>query len=252
MDKIKIQNMYSPTGVRESNYRPDHGTLVRDSMSSVTAYPAVYSGQLSPYPSVNTLRYLDSTRVVYTGSQGTERARNCARNAVVGKSFVDIGIDSYEVAYSNLTFAFINPSNNYVYVCHVVMEPNADDTNFSDVYWVDSYGQRVSDIFTATSFKFAVFHGGVTYYPRQGNWCINLVVYMETIEPDIGGQLRRVIRRFDGAGDNRFLPYPYDPDNIYDGVQANGLVMGGSSMSAVNDYTKVRHDIVLTTDQELT
>lgn len=251
MDKIKIQNMYSPTGVRESNNRPEFELLMSNSMGTTTLYPSVYSGQLSPYPSVNALRYLDSTRVVYIGSQGTTRARNCSRNAVIAMSFADIGIDSYEVSYSNLSFAFINPSNNYIYVCHVVMEPNANDSNFNDAYWVDSYGQRVSDIFTATSFKFAVFHGGLTYYPRQNSWCIYLVLYMETIEQGSGG-MQRVIRRFDGAGDNRFLPYPYDPDNTYEGIQANGLVMGGGQMEGVYDYTKVKHDIVLTTDQELT
>jgi hypothetical protein len=131
------------------------------------------------------------------------------------------------------------------------MEPNSEDANFSDVYWVDSNGQRVSDIFTATSFKFAVFHSGLTYYPRRGDWCIYLVVYMETIEK-VNGRLQRVIRRFDGAGDNRFLPYPYDPDNTYEGIQTNGLIMGGGPMNGVYDFTKVKHDIVLTTDQELT
>lgn len=251
MDKIKIQNMYSPTGVRESN-SPDHGLLMSNSMTTTTLHPYVYSGQLSPYPSANSLRYLDSTRILYIGSQGTQRARGCDRNEVLRKSFTDIGIDSYEVSYSNLTFAFIDPSNNYVHVCRVVMEPNADDANFRDVYWVDERGQRVSYIFTATSFKFAVFHGGMTYYPKLNYWCIDLVVYMETIEKASGGQLVRVIRRFDGAGDNRFLPYPYDPDNAYEGIQVNGLIMGSGQMDGVGDYTKVRHDIVLTTDQELT
>jgi hypothetical protein len=132
------------------------------------------------------------------------------------------------------------------------MEPNADDANFSDAYWVDERGQRVSDIFTATLFKFAVFHGGMTYYPRSGYWCIDLVLYMQTTEKISSGRLGTVIRRFDGAGDNRFLPYPYDPDNTYDGIQVNGLVLGSGPMNGVGDYTKVKHDIVLTTDQELT
>jgi hypothetical protein len=75
---------------------------------------------------------------------------------------------------------------------------------------------------------------------------------MQTTEKISSGRLGTVIRRFDGAGDNRFLPYPYDPDNTYDGIQVNGLVLGSGPINGVGDYTKVKHDIVLTTDQELT
>lgn len=243
MDKIQIENMYSPTGNREAHGTSGYGMIISYSMVGGSAYPSGYSGQLPAYPGPIALQYLGSARVIYTGSQGTVEARSVSRYSVTGKTFVDIGIDSYEVPYTNLSFYFINPANGYVTLCRVVVDQGPTT---SDAYWVDNNGQRVSDIFTANSFKFAVFHSGLIYHPERG-LCLNLVVYMETVE-NSGHR----IYRFDGPGDNRFLPYPYDPDNIHPGIQTNGIIMGGMQFNTVGDVARVEHDITLTTDQELT
>lgn len=244
MDKIQIENMYSPTGNRET-YSTYGGMLISSGMTSQAAYPYVYSGQLPPYPGPTALQYLGTGNIVYTGSQGTVETRFAPRYSVTGKTFADIGIDSYEVPYTNLEFVFFNPNNGNVGPCRVVIDQGATT---GDAYWIDvSNGQRVSDIFTASSFKFAVFHSGILYYPKWNGTCLNLVVYMEAVQDGV-----RRIYRFDGPGDNRFLPYPYDPDNIHPGIQTNGVILGSMSFNTTSDCARVEHDITLTTDQELT
>lgn len=248
MNRIQIENLYSPTSSRVYTSSGGSTNIRAGSRDSFTIAPAMYSKTLTCYPNTDCLRYLNPATIVYEGSQGTNKGRTCVQHHTTSYNLTTLGLDNYIVGYEYLNFVFFNPYTKGGMPCHMIVN---DIGSQKEAYWVDNGGNIVSKSITADTIRFAPFWSGVTYPPNTNySYLINLVLYVETL--DHSTSVRTTIR-YDGAGDNRLLPYTYDPDSsAFDGIQMNGCVLGTATIPQVNDLVRINHDISLSTDQELT
>jgi hypothetical protein len=247
MNRIQIEKMYFPTASRAYSSSGGSSNIRSGTRDSFTIAPAMYSRTLTCYPNVDCLRYLDQAIITYEGSQGTLKSRGCVQHHTTSYNLTTLGLDNYIVGYENLSFVFYNPYTRYGMPCHMQMDTVGSQ---KELYWVDNGGNKVSKSTFASSFRLAPFWSGVTYSESIRTYLIDLVLYIEGLDSDTGV---RTLTRYDGAGDNRLLPYTYDPDSsAFDGIQMNGLVMGQATIPQVSDLVRINHDISLSTDQELT
>ena len=246
MNRILIDTAYSTAESRVQNIYGT-GAVIYNSITAVT--PAMYSGTLNTYPNADCLRYLKPANITYVGAQGTYKTRRCVQHHTTSKNLTTLGLDSYIVPYTSLSFVFFNPLSGGGMPCHIVENTV---NNKKETYWVDNGGNIVSEKATADSFRYAVFYTGVTYNYRTGisTYLTSIALYIEALDNDSGV---RTLTRYDGPGDNRLLPYPYDPDNAaYDGIQWNGHVLGGIQPVSVTDMVYVTHSVTKAENVELT
>lgn len=247
MNRIQIENLYSPTSSRVYTSSGGSTNIRAGSRDSLTIAPAMYSRTLTCYPNVDCLRYLDQAIITYEGSQGTLKSRGCVQHHSTSYNLTTLNLESYIIGYEYLSFVFYNPYTRGGMPCHMQMDTVGSQ---KELYWVDNGGNKVSKSTVASSFRLAPFWSGVTYSESIRTYLINLVLYIEGLDSDTGV---RTLTRYDGAGDNRLLPYTYDPDSsAFDGIQMNGCVLGMATIPQVNDLVRINHDISLSTDQELT
>ena len=247
MNRIQIENLYSPTSSRVYTSSGGSTNIRAGIRDSLTIAPAMYSRTLTCYPNADCLRYLDQTIITYEGSQGALKSRGCVQHHSTSYNLTTLNLESYIIGYEYLSFVFYNPYTRGGMPCRMQMDTVGSQ---KELYWVDNGGNKVSKSTFASSFRLAPFWSGVTYSESIRTYLIDLVLYIEGLDNDTGV---RTLTRYDGAGDNRLLPYTYDPDSsAFDGIQMNGCVLGTATIPQVNDLVRINHDISLSTDQELT